>query len=125
MPWQRKNAPTEADNCASRGNVGSNMPLCHDTNEYALGSADAEHNRLVRQAEWLAPLTDQFFRDAGIGPGNRVLDLGSGVGDVALIASRLVGPSGEVVGIERDARSIARAAARMAEAGLHNVSFTQ
>ena len=53
------------------------------------------------------------------------LDLGSGVGDVALIAARLVGPSGEVVGIERDPRSIARAGLRMAEAGLRNVSFTQ
>jgi ubiquinone/menaquinone biosynthesis C-methylase UbiE len=42
-----------------------------------------------------------------------------------LIVARIVGPSGEVVGIERDSRSIARAAARMAEAGLRNVSFTQ
>jgi len=50
--------------------------------------------------------------EAGIGPGQRVLDLGSGVGDVAMLAARLVGPSGEVVGIERDASSIARANAR-------------
>ena len=34
-------------------------------------------------------------------------------------------PSGEVVGIERDTRSIARARVRVAEAGLHNVTFTQ
>jgi len=92
---------------------------------YALGSTDAEHERLIRQAKWLAAPTERFFREAGIGPGQRVLDLGSGVGDVALIAARLVDPSGEVVGIERDPRSIARAAARMAEAGLRNVSFTQ
>ena len=54
-----------------------------------------------------------------------MLDLGSGVGDVSLLAARLVGPSGEVVGVERDPRSIARASARVAEAGLRNVSFTQ
>jgi len=53
----------------------------------------------------------------------RVLDLGSGVGDVAMLVSRLIGPSGEVVGIERDSRSIASARVRVAEAGLHNVSF--
>jgi len=53
------------------------------------------------------------------------LDLGSGAGDVALIAALLVGPSGEVVGIERDPRSIARARTRVSEAGLGNVSFTQ
>ncbi len=95
------------------------------TPQYALGSTDAEHQRLIRQAAWLAAHTERLFREAGIGPGQRVLDLGSGVGDVALIAARLVGPSGEVVGIEREPRSIARATARMAEAGLRNVSFTQ
>src|SRR5262249_13956211 len=57
--------------------------------------------------------------------GQRVLDLGSGVGDVAMLTARLVGPSGEVVGVERDSRSIARAKARVVEAGLRNVSFTQ
>src|SRR5206468_1200628 len=46
-------------------------------------------------------------------------------GDVAMLAARLVGPSGDVVGVERDPRSIARARARVAEAGLRNVSFTQ
>src|SRR3984893_5157453 len=101
------------------------MTKINRTSQYALGSTDAEHQRLIRQATWLTAHTERLFRKVGIGPGQRVLDLGSGVGDVALIAARLVGPSGEVVGIERDARSIARAAARMAEAGLHNVSFTQ
>jgi SAM-dependent methyltransferase len=42
-----------------------------------------------------------------------------------MLAARLVGPSGEVVGVERDTRSIARARARAAEAGLAHVSFTQ
>ncbi len=95
------------------------------TSRYALGSSEAEHERLIRQAAWLAVHTDRLLREAGIGPGQRVLDLGSGVGDVSLIAARLVGPSGQVVGIERDPRSIARATARMAGAGLRNVSFTQ
>lgn len=93
--------------------------------DYALGSTDAEHERLIRQARWLAPHTERCFREAGIGPGQRVLDLGSGVGDVALLLARLVGPAGEVVGIERDTRSIGRAKARVAEAGIHNVSLTQ
>jgi ubiquinone/menaquinone biosynthesis C-methylase UbiE len=42
-----------------------------------------------------------------------------------MLAARLVGPSGEVVGVERDTRSIARARSRVAEADLHNVSFIQ
>src|SRR5712691_4317133 len=93
--------------------------------EYALGNTDAEHERLIRQAARLAQSTERFFSDAGIGLGQRILDIGSGVGDVAMLAARLVGPSGEVVGVERDPRSIARARSRVAEAGLRNVSFTQ
>src|SRR6266700_733852 len=95
------------------------------SSDYLLGSTDAEHERLIRQAVRLAPVTERFFREAGIGAGQRVLDLGSGVGDVAMLAARLVGPSGEVVGIERDTRSITRARTRAAGAGLRNVTFVQ
>jgi SAM-dependent methyltransferase len=101
------------------------MSTSGPTSDYALGSTDSEHERLIRQAALLAPLTERFFREACIGPGQHVLDLGSGVGDVAMLAGRLVGPSGEVVGVERDTRSISRARVRVAEAGLHNVTFTQ
>jgi ubiquinone/menaquinone biosynthesis C-methylase UbiE len=103
----------------------ANMPTSGSTSHYALGSTDAEHERLIRQAALLAPLTERFFREACIGPGQRILDLGSGVGDIAMLAARLVGPSGKVVGVERDAGSIARARDRVAEAGLHTVTFTQ
>jgi cyclopropane fatty-acyl-phospholipid synthase-like methyltransferase len=68
------------------------------TSNYALGSTDGEQERLIRQAAWLAPYTEKFFREAGIGPGQRALDLGSGVGDVALLLATLVRASGEVVG---------------------------
>jgi len=95
------------------------------TRQYALGSTEAEHERLIRQAARLAPFTERFFRDAGIGTGQRVLDIGSGVGDVAMLAAKLVGPSGEVVGVERDAGTLARARARVAEARLQNVTFIQ
>ena len=108
-----------------RGHLSALLPVPANTNEYALGSDAAEHERLIRQAAWLTAHTESFLRRAGIGPGQRVLDLGSGVGDVALIAGRLVGSSGEVVGVERDARAIARAAARMNDLGLLHVRFTQ
>ncbi len=101
------------------------MTASGPTFPYALGYTNTEHDRLIRQAARIAPITERLFREAGIGPGQRVLDLGSGMGDVAMLAARLVGPSGEVVGIERDAISIARANARVAEAGLSNVRFTQ
>jgi protein-L-isoaspartate O-methyltransferase len=101
------------------------MTASDSTAPYALGSTDAEHERLILQAAYVAPLTERLFREAGIGDGQRVLDLGSGVGDVAMLAARLVGSSGEVVGVERDSRSIARARARVAASGLGNVRFTE
>jgi ubiquinone/menaquinone biosynthesis C-methylase UbiE len=93
--------------------------------DYALGYTNAEYDRLIRQAARIAPITERLFSEAGIRPGQRVLDLGSGMGDVAIIVARMVGSSGEVVGLERDASSIARARARVTEAGLRNVSFNQ
>ena len=84
---------------------------------YVLGWSAAEQDRLIRQAALLAPLTERLFRAAGIGAGQRVLDIGSGVGDVSMIAAKLVGPSGTVVGVERNADYIARARDRI-EGGL-------
>src|SRR5215469_16379825 len=107
------------------GNIPRDMIASGSTSQYVLGSTDAEQERLIRQAARLDPYTERLFRDAGMGPGQRILDIGSGVGDVAMLAARLVGPSGEIVGVERDVRSIARARARVAEAGLHNVMFIQ
>jgi ubiquinone/menaquinone biosynthesis C-methylase UbiE len=100
-------------------------PIGGSPASYALGYTNAEQERLMRQAALIAPYTERLFREAGIGPGQRVLDLGSGLGDVAMLVARIVGPSGEVVGVERDATSIARAKTRVAEAGLRNVRFTE
>jgi len=96
----------------------------HETADspYVLGAASAEHDRLIRQAAIWNPFTERLFRDAGIGTGQRVLDIGSGVGDVAPLVARLVGPSAEVVGVERDPATIATARSRVAEAGLSNVT---
>jgi ubiquinone/menaquinone biosynthesis C-methylase UbiE len=56
--------------------------------------------------------TRQLFHEAGLLPGMRVLDVGCGGGDVALLPSEFVGPTGEVVGIDRAACAIVRATAR-------------
>jgi SAM-dependent methyltransferase len=90
---------------------------------YALGQTAAETARLRRQAAFLKPFTERLFRDAGIGPGMKVLDLGSGAGDVALLAARLVGSEGEVVGIDTNPSILEVARARAHDAGRSNVSF--
>src|SRR3954452_6741406 len=74
----------------------------HDT--YVLGRSAAETRRLILQGDFQAPYTRRFLLDAGIEVGMRVLDVGSGAGDVALLAADLVGPQGSVVGIDVNPR---------------------
>lgn len=95
------------------------------SNEYVFGSNDAEHERLTRQARTLAPYIERLFRDAGVGRGQRVLDVGSGVGDVALLAASLVGSTGSVLGIDRDAIALSKARARAAVTGVANIRFQE
>jgi hypothetical protein len=54
------------------------MTTSRPSADYPLGNTDAEHERLIRQAERVAPTTERFFREAGVGPGQRVLDIGFG-----------------------------------------------
>jgi ubiquinone/menaquinone biosynthesis C-methylase UbiE len=96
-----------------------------NTSQYAFADRVHEQRRLASQAEEFDPLTERVFRAAGVAVGMRVLDLGSGTGDVAIFVSRLAGPEGEVVGVERDPNAVASATARVAQARISNVRFIQ
>jgi SAM-dependent methyltransferase len=92
---------------------------------YVLGHSDREISRLRRQAHLLEPATRQFLREAGIASGMRVLDVGSGAGDVAFLAAELVGACGEVVGNDIAAEAVIAATRRAKEKGMRNVSFLE
>jgi SAM-dependent methyltransferase len=93
--------------------------------DYILGHSERELERLGDQARQFEPFTRKIFQAAGLGPGMRVLDIGSGAGDVAFLAAELVGDSGAVVGTDRVAAAIATARARAASKGLGNVTFRE
>jgi hypothetical protein len=57
------------DRIQQGGTIPINMTATGPTSDYAFGYTDAEHARLIRQAVRLAPLTERFFRQAGIGRG--------------------------------------------------------
>lgn len=94
-----------------------------ESDGYLLGRASSELDRLRIQAEIYAPHTEHLLTLAGVGPGQRVLDIGCGAGDVTMIAARLVGPTGSVLGVDLDADVLDLARTRAAEAGLDNVAF--
>ena len=81
---------------------------------YVFGHSEEEIQRLVRQSRLFNPCTRRFLEQAGISAGMKVLDVGSGPGDAALLLADRVGPGGAVVGVDIDpARlDIARARAR-------------
>jgi SAM-dependent methyltransferase len=57
--------------------------------------------------------------------GERVVDVGSGGGIDSLIAARMVGPTGEVVGIDMTPAMLERARSAAAASGIRNVEFRE
>jgi SAM-dependent methyltransferase len=92
---------------------------------YVLGSKDDELDRLDLQAGYYRMATLDAMRWAGIEPGMKVLDIGSGTGAVALDAARLVGPTGSVLGLDFAEVPLRMATDRAVRLGLDNVAFQQ
>jgi ubiquinone/menaquinone biosynthesis C-methylase UbiE len=97
--------------------------LTQQANVYVFGHSDAELQRLIDQSRLLGDLTEQVLRQAGLGPGMRVLDIGCGAGDVSFLAASLVGATGSVLGIDKSPEAVALARKRAVQAGLSNVQF--
>jgi SAM-dependent methyltransferase len=83
--------------------------------------------------EWLAGMPEGAIESfAGTGnpfslgalrAGDRVVDVGSGAGFDSLIAGRMVGPAGQVVGVDMTPAMLAKAERGAREARLGNVEF--
>ncbi len=101
------------------------MGTPRDDPAYLMGRTDAETQRLLRQAQLYGPTTRRLLVDAGVGQGMRVLDVGSGAGDVALLVAELVGPTGAVVGIDTNAAILEVARHRVEAVGWANVTFVE
>ena len=70
------------------------------------------------------PLALRMAAVAEVGPGQRVLDVGCGIGDPTLQVAVLVGPHGHVLGIDLAEAMLATARERAAALGLAHVEFT-
>jgi arsenite methyltransferase len=85
--------------------------------------------------EWIAALppgsvesmagTGNPFALGELQPGERVVDCGSGSGADSLIAGRLVGPSGMVIGVDMTPEMLAKARRNAEVAGVLNVEFRE
>jgi len=96
------------------------------------GAPDSGSTALGYSAEQLAALPPGADLGLGCGnpinearlrPGETVLDLGSGAGIDALLAARVVGPTGKVFGVDMTAEMIAKAKRNAVAATSTNVEF--
>jgi ubiquinone/menaquinone biosynthesis C-methylase UbiE len=79
--------------------------------------------RLDVLARVLWPTTSPLLAEVGLAPGMTCLDLGCGGGDVTLQLAALVGPQGQVVGMDMDETTLELARQSAARLGLTNVQF--
>jgi SAM-dependent methyltransferase len=88
-----------------------------------MGRSNAETARLQDQAHLYEPSTRRMLEAAGLCPGMKVLDLGSGAGDVAMLAAEMVGATGSVVGIDSNAAVLDTARRRAQTVGFTQLRF--
>jgi SAM-dependent methyltransferase len=69
--------------------------------------------------------TGNPFAMGELAAGERVVDVGSGGGIDSLVAARMVGPSGKVVGIDMTPAMLEKARTAAAESGADNVEFRE
>jgi SAM-dependent methyltransferase len=85
--------------------------------------------------DWLTGVSERAIESfAGTGnpfsmgelrEGERVVDVGSGGGIDSLVAARMVGPTGKVVGVDMTPAMLERARAAATESGLENAEFRE
>src|SRR4051812_15529940 len=93
--------------------------------DYVFGDTQTELERLLAQAADLKPESTWLLDEVGIQRGWRAADIGCGpIGVLDLLSDR-VGPTGTVVGIERETRFADMAQAQIIERGLPNVSIVR
>jgi SAM-dependent methyltransferase len=69
--------------------------------------------------------TGNPFSLRALQPGERVVDVGCGAGLDSLIAARMVGPEGQVIGVDMTAAMLEKARRSAAATGLSNVEFRE
>lgn len=92
-----------------------------ETDEYILGTDAEELERLRFQHQVWVKEAYALFERAGLGAGQRVLDLGCGPGFTTLELAHVVGPGGRVIGRDASARFLATLERERARLGFAHV----
>jgi len=96
-----------------------------ELDRYVLGTGEAGADRLRILHRAYGPGTRRFLGLAGLKPGMRVADVGCGVGQVTVDLAELVGPTGQVVGVDVSRAQLAEASRLAHQMQLANVSWVE
>jgi ubiquinone/menaquinone biosynthesis C-methylase UbiE len=77
------------------------------------------------QAAFYEDMSRDFLTRAGVCAGMRVLDVGSGTGGFSFLTANLVGPTGDVLGVDVSLVAVAVANKRACDKQVHNVRFIE
>lgn len=91
------------------------------TREQWQTAAKAWHEWGPTLSAWLDPVTELMLDMAGVGEGQRILDIAAGAGGQTLVSAKRVGPKGFVLATDISSNILAFAAETAREAGLRNV----
>src|SRR5438093_5409679 len=93
--------------------------------DYVLGAREEELARLGLQHRVWRPVVLDCWQRAGITVGKRVLDVGAGPGYAAMDLAEIVGPTGEVVAIERSSKFVRAMEEIREKRSLNNVTIRE
>ena len=96
---------TEGLHVFTRHSAGGAQPMALLQDDYVLGHSADEYERLGHQARVLEPATRRLFHSIGLLPGSTCLDVGCGPGEAIRLMGEIVGPLGEVTGLDRDGKA--------------------
>jgi SAM-dependent methyltransferase len=89
--------------------------------DYILGTHDDEIERLGLQHRVWRPRVLDAWRRAGFSIGQTLIDVGCGPGYATLDLAEIVGPTGQIIAVDRSARFLATLEATCRTRGLDNV----
>jgi SAM-dependent methyltransferase len=108
------------------GNTERNPEADREALAWQLGVWDEISRLYAREVDKrFAPVVEEVITRVTLQAGQRVLDLGTGTGSVAIRAATLVAPGGQILGVDLSAEMLAVARRRVAALGLDRCRFQE
>ncbi|MGK7924112.1 MAG: class I SAM-dependent methyltransferase [Spirulina sp.] len=96
-----------------------------ELNEYKTRIADLYDRRssTYDESQWHLQICQRLLEGSQIHSGQRILDIGTGTGHLAIAAARIVGTEGRVIGVDLSGGMLAEAEKKIARLSLKNIEF--